>query len=381
MSDLINFSIKRSLAITNKEFIKIKLDPTSLVLILAIPILQIILFGYAVEFFPKNLPTAVVNYDNSPYTRRLIQALQSTNYFEIIYGNVNEEDAKKYLKEGKINYVITIPPRFTKDFVRGNTPHVLLEADASAPGIMGGPIQAVGDLQDIVFAREFNGALDYLKPSALPYVTDVHAIYNPNLKTTIAVIPALIGVILMLSLTLVSATTIVEEKEAGNIEVLLNSRIRPLEIMIGKFLAFLVIGYIQLLSVLFVAGYLLFDLPLHGNIGTYLLASFPFLMSNIMLGITSSTISANQIQATQMVTFFFLPSFLLSGFLFPFYGMPYWAQVVGNMLPLTHYISISSGLILKGYTWVNIMHDLWPIILFCIVVTVIAIYSFKRTLD
>lgn len=381
MCDLINFSIKRTLAIASKEFSKIKLDPTTLGMLLAIPIIQIIIFGYAIELFPKHLPTAVINYDESPLTRRFIQALQSTNYFQIYYGNETEENASHLFKQGKINYIITIPPQFTRDLVRGNKPHILLEADASSPGVMGGTVQAVEELQSTVYTRELQGALQYLQSTGTPFITDIHAAYNPNLLSTHTIIPALLGVILMLSLSMITATVIIEEKEAGNIEVLLNSHIKPLEIMLGKFIAYVLIGYLQLITVLLISAYVLFDLPIRGSITVFLIVSFPYIMSNLMLGLAASTIALNQLQATQYVTFFFLPSFLLSGFIFPFYGMPQWAQIVGNALPMTHYIRITSGIMLKDYGWVDIFPDLWPIIVFVIIITVIAILTFRRTLD
>lgn len=381
MNDLIKFSFKRVFAIVNKEMVKIKSDSSTLAIILTIPVLQIILFGYGVEFFPKHIPTAVVNYDESPYSRRFIQAIQTTTYFNLNHANATEEQAKQLFKEGKVNYIITIPPRFTKDLVRGNSPHILLEADASATGTMGGAVQAVQELQSNLFDRDLKGVLNYLETKPTPFIADIHPVYNPDLLSPNSMVPSLIGVILMLSLSTISCMTIIEEREAGNIEVLLNSHIRPLEIMIGKFIAYLFIGYIQMISVILISVYCLFNVPMRGSLLVYLVVSFPFIMGNLMMGIAASTIAQSPLQAQQLTGFFFLPSLLLSGFLFPFYGMPYWAQVIGNTLPLTHYIRISSGIMLKDYGWSNILPDLWPIIIFTIIVTAMAILTFKRTLD
>jgi ABC-2 type transport system permease protein len=246
---------------------------------------------------------------------------------------------------------------------------------------MGGTVKAIEDIQKNIFDRELLSALSYLKTNPPPFSVDIHAVYNPLLESTYTVVPSLIGVILMISLSLITAMTIIEEKEAGNLEVILNSHIKPLEIMIGKFITYLLIGYIQLIAVLYVTGDLLFNVPMRGSVITFLIVSFPFLMGNLMLGLAASTVSASQLQASQLVSFFFLPSLLLSGFLFPFYGMPYWAQVVGNMLPLTHYMRISSGIMLKDFGWLDIFPELWPIVVFALIVTLLAMLSFKRTLD
>lgn len=380
MSALSEFSLRRTMAIAYKELIKIKLDPNILAIMLAVPITQIALFGYAIEFFPKHLPAAIVNYDNSPITRHLIQALQSTEYFDFRAEKTDQNTAEQLLKQGYINFIFTIPPQFTRDLIRENNPKFLMEVDASIANIMGGSIQAVQNLQNIVFNSEFKGPLYYLTPTS-PFNVQIQTKYNPSLQTTHSIIPGLIGVIIMIATGVLTSMTIVEEKVNGHMETLLNSYYKPIEIMVGKFLCYFIIGYIQLLVVLYLSTSLLFDVPIYGSLITFLLVSIPYIIANLFLGLLASVVSNSQLEAIQFVNFFFLPSLLLSGFTFPFYGMPTWARWIGEMLPITHYMRITSGIMLKGYGWQDVLIDLWPIILFILVFGVLAVFSFKRTLD
>ncbi len=379
---MINISLTRILSISTKEFIKITRDLGTLSIIIILPIVQIIIFGYAIDVFPKHLPMAVINYDNGPFTRRLIQGISTLSYFNVNQFPDTELKGERLLREGKVNFVLNIPAHFTQDLVRGNQPHVLLQVDGSVPGGTGNAIFALQNLVPVIFSRQFAGSLNYLNsPEQSPFIVDIQTNYNSDLKAVNAIVPGLIGVVLTLSLISLTCVTISEERESGTLEALLNSQIRPVEIMIGKFLSYLIIGYILLLLTVFMATKLLFNVPMEGSVITLCVASFPFIVASLMTGLAISTISRSQVASQQYSAFFFLPCILLSGFIFPFYGMPFWARALGNALPLTHYIRITSGIMLKGYAWSNIFPELWPIILFFFTMLGIAVLAFKQTMD
>ena len=378
---MINFSWMRVFSIIAKEWGKIRRDPSVIAMLIAIPIIQIVLFGYAINVFPKHLPTALVDNEQSPYTRHYVKSINTSGYMDINFLPQTQKEAKELMQNGKANFIIEIPTNFTKDLIRGTQPHLLLITDTTVPGALGYALKAIGDLSEHVFDRQFSGSLNYLTQSQKPFVIDFHSKYNPDLVSANAVAPGLVGVIVTFSLLLVTSMIIVEEKESGTMEMLLNSPIQILEILIGKFICYLVIGYIQLMTVLFLSTHVLFDVPMFGSYFVLLTASLPFLMTNLMIGLAASSIAQNQLQSLQIVTVFLLPSILLSGFVFPFYGMPVWAQWIGNILPLTHYIRITSGIMLKGYSWLEVFANLWPIVLFLIFITTIASFSFKKTLD
>lgn len=355
-------------------------DPSTLILIIMLPLTQITLYGLAINVFPKHLPTAVISYDNSPETRRFIQALSTSAYFNIISLPKTEAEADQLMRRGKANFILTIPPKFTQDLIRGNHPHMLLQVDGSVPGGTGGAIQAAQNLSQSVFDRSLQGPLHYLNSAPrAPFILDTQTKYNPDLISINAVLPGLIGTILTFSLVILSSVTITEEKESGTIEALLNSPIQPLEILAGKFLSYLLLGYILLIILLFITMKLLFHIRLEGNLFTLLVAAFPFIAANLIVGLAASSASKNALQAQQFTGLFTLPSVLLSGFMFPFYGMPGWAQSLGNALPLTHYIRMSSGIMMKGYEWNDLLPDLYPILLFSILMILIALFTFRKT--
>lgn len=380
MTGLIDISLKRTLAITWKEIVKIRLDMSTVAVILITPIIQIILFGFAIELFPKNIPTVIIDYDKSMSSRKFIQTMQSSNFFNIINDNITEADALQKLKMQQINFILTIPAHFSRDLIKQKQPHMLFEFDGTVPNILGGAVQTVNQLQNIALNNEFVGAIDYLKNDPA-FIIDNHTIYNPNWKTANANLPGLIAIILLISLCTISSMTIVEEKTFGTMETLLNSSFKSLEIMVGKYLCFLLIAYTQLICVLYVSLYLLFNINFSGSVFTILLISFPFITSNLLVGLAASTVSKTQLEAYQLGNIITLPSILLSGFIFPFYGMPIWAQWLGETMPTTHYMRVVSGVMLKDYSWTEMFPDIWPMLLFDFVVLFICVISFKRTLD
>jgi ABC-2 type transport system permease protein len=376
---VINFSWFRLSAVVYKEFIQMLRDRTTLAIIIGIPLIQLILFGFAINNNPKHLPTVVLSADNSNFTRSFIQGLVNTDYFKVV-GQVNSEaEAKNILRMGQAQFVVSIPPNFSRDLIRGQKPSLLLEADATDPVTAGNALSAVSALQQNVLQYDLRG-LNYLNSTPPPFDVREHALYNPNIDTQYNIVPGLMGVILTMIMVMITATAITRERERGTMENLLATPVQPLEVMIGKVLPYIIVGYTQI-SLILAAANPLFHIPMLGSVILLLLLTFPFIAANLAVGLLFSTVAKNQLQATQMTVFFFLPSILLSGFMFPFRGMPVWAQWIGQMLPLTHYIRITRGILLKGNGWIQIWPEVWPILLFLLIVVTLGIKQFHRTLD
>jgi ABC-2 type transport system permease protein len=374
-----NFSGFRLGAILYKEFIQMLRDRATLAIILGIPLVQLILFGFAINNNPKHLPTVVLSADNSNFTRSFIQGLTNTDYFQIV-GKVNSEaEANNALRTGQAQFVVNIPPNFSRDLIRGVRPSLLLEADATDPVTSGNALGAITVLQQNVLQYDLRG-LSYLHSTALPFNVSVHALYNPDINTQYNIVPGLMGVILTMIMVMITATAITRERERGTMENLLATPVQPAEVMIGKVLPYIIVGYAQVILIL-VMSHPLFDIPILGSVFLLMLITFPFIAANLAVGLLFSTVAKNQLQAIQMTTFFFLPSLLLSGFMFPFRGMPVWAQWIGQALPLTHYLRITRGILLKGNGWEQIWPEFWPILLFLFIVVIFGIKQFHRTLD
>lgn len=374
------YSLGRLWAIILKEFIQIKRDRGTFAMIVGIPIMQIILFGYAINSDPKHLPTAVLEADQSVFTRTLINGLANTGYFNITRSASGEQEAEKMLEIGTVQFIIHIPPGFTQEFVKGRRPEVLLEADATDPAATGNAIAAAHQVIQTVFNPDIKGPLNYLTPTAPPINLVVHAKYNPEVNTQYNILPGLMGVVLTMTMVMITSIAITRERERGTIENLLATLAQPLEVMLGKIIPYIVVGYIQILLMLLLIHYV-FTVPIGGSIITLCLAAMPFIAANLAVGLAFSAVAKNQLQSTQMTIFFFLPSILLSGFMFPFRGMPGWAQIIGEGLPLTHFLRIVRGILLKGYTWGEVWANLWPILIFMIIAITIGVKSYRKTLD
>jgi ABC-2 type transport system permease protein len=368
------------MAVLIKEFIQMKRDRPTFSMIVAIPIMQLILFGYAINSNPKYLPTVVVNGDHSSFTRTFLQGLKHTDYFRFVQMNATEKQAEKMLATDRAKFVLNIPTDFSREFVRGNRPSILLTIDATDPMAASNAMASANVFSNSVFDRDINGALSYLKPKLPPFQLEVHTKFNPEFITYYNIVPGLIGVVLTMTLVIITALVMTRERERGTMENLLAMPVRPVEVMLGKILPYVIVGYLQLFLILFAALYV-FAIPFQGSIFLLLLTTLPFILANLSVGLMFSTAAKNQLQATQMAVFFFLPSILLSGFMFPFYGMPMWAQWLGDALPLTYYLRITRGIILKGndlaYTWPNV----WPIIIFMVIALAIGLTRYRRTLD
>lgn len=370
------FSFSRWFGILLKEFIQLKRDRLTFGMIVGIPIIQLLLFGFAINSDPKHLPTAIVMADPGPFARSYVAAMQNSDYFKIV-GSVDEKEANALLDRSQVQFVVTFPPGFHRDLVRGKAPTLLVEADATDPMAAGGAISVLNKLGLEVFAPDLPGLEKTATP---PLDLRVHRRYNPEGLTSYNVVPGLLGVILTMTMVLMTGLAMTRERERGTFENLLATPATPVEVMTGKIVPYILIGLIQVTLILLAARFI-FDVPMHGNLLLLYAVVLLFICANLTLGITFSSIARNQLQAMQMTFFFFLPSMLLSGFMFPFRGMPEWAQVVGNALPLTHFLVLVRGILLKGNGIDMVWSGIWPILAFIAVVLGVGLRTFRRTLD
>ena len=371
------FSFARLVALLRKESIQILRDSMTLRIIIMIPIMQLFLFGYAINSDPKHLPAGLLSIEDSKYTRTIAAALANSGYYDIRVIR-SEAEAEAGLARGELMFVIQMPPDFDRAVDRGESPSVLIDADATDPTAIGNAVAALGRV-----TADLNRDLPPIRriqPQTPPFQFVVHARYNPEQLTVLNVVPGLVCIVLMFSTLFVTTMAITKERERGTMENLLAMPVRPIEVMIAKMVPYVVIGYIQVVLILVASG-VFFQLPLRGSLVTLLMALGLFIAGNLALGITFSTVSANQMQAIQMAQFMLLPSFMLSGFMFPFRGMPAWAQWVGEVFPTTHAMRIVRGTLLKGSGWTEIAPDLWPMALFTGVVIVFATLVYRETLD
>lgn len=367
-------------AMMSKEFIQIRRDKTTLGMMIGIPLIQLILFGFAINLNPKHLPAAVVGDDHSMLTRRILVSLENSSYFKFITPAATEQEALRLLKLGKIQFIVNFPPNFSRDLIKGLHPKVLLQADATDPAATSRAVSVFNDLSRLALSKELVGSLDYLAAQPLAYESIVHAMYNPLAMTSYNIVPGLLGVVLTMTLVIITALAITREYERGTMENLLATPLKSIEVMIGKILPYIIVGYVQVLLILIVAKFV-FGVPMQGSVLLLLVLCLPFIAANLAVGLTFSTLASNQLQAVQSAMFFFLPSILLSGFMFPFRGMPDWAQYLGNVLPLTHFLIIVRGILLKGNGLMDVWHEVVPIIIFMVVAMWVGIKRYRNTLD
>jgi ABC-2 type transport system permease protein len=373
-------SWSRIFAVMVKEMIQMRRDRLTFAMIIGIPIIQLVLFGYAINTDPKRLPTAVIVADHGPLSRAIITAMQTSDYFDFGESRPTEAEAREMLARGDVSFIVTIPADFERKFVRGERPQLLIEADATDPAASAGGLGAMQAILTGVLANEAVGPLGRLQPGALPVDVVIHRLYNPEGVTAYNIVPGLLGTILTMTTILMTALAITREVERGTIENLMAMPARPVEIMIGKIVPYIGFGFLQV-AVILVAAFLLFSVPMQGPFIVLLAVTLLFIAANVTLGYTFSTIARNQMQAMQMTFFFFLPSILLSGFMFPFKGMPGWAQVIGEAIPLTHFLRVVRGVMLKGGGFPEVANNTWPLAVFWLVVASVALVRYRRTLD
>jgi len=380
MSVVFSFSPRRFVAIIVKEFVQMRRDRVTFGMMVGIPLLQLVLFGYAINSDPKHLPTAILDNDRSVFSRDMAMAMKNSLYFDFVTPLATEAQADEFLRLGRVQFVVTIPPDFGRDLIRGKRPAVLLSADATDPSATSNAVAAVEQAVGSVFNRDLTGPLAPLRSSDGPVELRMHARFNPEAVTQYNIVPGLMGVVLTMTLVIITSLAITRERERGTMENLLITPVKPIEVLLGKILPYMVVGYLQMVLII-VAARILFHVPVLGSLTLLFLVSFPFIVANLGVGITFSTLAQNQLQAVQMAFFFFLPSILLSGFMFPFRGMPGWAQWVGSALPLTHYLRVVRGIVLKGNGFFDIAPSLWPICLFLLVSLGIGLLRYRQTLD
>lgn len=374
------FNWRRFWTIVGKEFIQMRRDRVTFAMMIGIPILQLIIFGYAINSDPKHLPTAVYSADNSVFSRTIVWGLHNSSYFDIVREPDSEAEIQRLLAQGTVQFAVNIPVDFSRKLLRGERPDLLLEADATDPAAIGYAVAAINLLTTTVLNRDLTGPLTKLRGAPPPFNLVVHQHYNPENITQYNIVPGLMGVMLTMTMIIITALAITRERERGTMENLLSTPARPGEVMIGKIVPYITVGYIQVFLIL-LASKFLFNVPIVGSVPLLLVLTFLFIVANLAVGITFSTIAKNQLQAVQMAFFFFLPSLLLSGYMFPFRGMPGWAQAIGEILPLTHFLRVVRGILLKGNGFAEIAPDLWPIALFLVVMLAIGIKRYRQTLD
>ncbi|MBI1330796.1 MAG: ABC transporter permease subunit [Alphaproteobacteria bacterium] len=375
-----HFSLARAFAVLVKEFIQMGRDPLTFAMIVGIPLVQLVLFGYAINLNPKNLPTAISIDDPGTFARSLTAALHNSGYFDIVEETNSPAEARRLLSEGRVSFVIEVPVNFTRDIIRGEKPQLLVEADATDPSASSYALAAFSELASAALRDDLVGSLAVRAPKAPPFELVVHRLYNPESVTQYNVVPGLLGVILTMTMVLITSLAVTRERERGTYENLLAMPATPLEIMFGKIAPYVAVGYVQVTLIL-LAGLYIFGVPMLGSLTLLSVALALFIIANLAVGYTFSTVAENQLQAMQMTFFFFLPSILLSGFMFPFDGMPVWAQWIGDVLPLTHFLRIVRGIMLKANGWAEIWPNMWPLIIFMSAACGIALMRFRRTLD
>ncbi|HMK43050.1 MAG TPA: ABC transporter permease [Dissulfurispiraceae bacterium] len=379
MSHFISFSPSRWWSIILKEFLQLRRDRLTFAMIIGIPFMQLTLFGFAINNDPKHMPTAVISGDASEITRTIISAMQISEYFEIIGELPDEEAGRAALAQGKVQFVLNIPAGFTRNVLRGERPTLLIEADATDPTATAMALASIEQLAKAVSTKDLKGPLA-VRAGQAPFEVRVHRLYNPEGITRYNIVPGLMGVILTLMMVLMTGLAITRERERGTMENLLAMPVKPLEVMTGKIVPYIAIGLTQA-TIILLAARLMFRVPFEGNIIMLYVSALLFVAANLTVGITMSSLAANQLQAMQMTMFYFLPNMLLSGFMFPFQGMPQWAQFVGNILPLTHFNRLIRGIFLKGNALPDLWPSLWPLMVFTLVVMTIAVRFYRKTLD
>ena len=380
MSASFSFSVARWWSIVLKEFLQLKRDRITFAMIVGLPIIQLTLFGYAINTDPKHLPTAIVVGEDSVFARSFVAGMRNSAYFDVIETLPDEASARQALARGTIQFVLSIPVDFSRRLLRGERPSLLVEADASDPTAITTALAALPGLVAPVAAKDLTGPLAHLNGTPAAFDVQVHRLYNPEGITQYNVVPGLMGVILTMTMVMMTGLAITRERERGTMENLLATPVLPIEVMTGKIIPYVAIGLIQATIIVLAARYV-FHVPFAGGLVTLYLSALLFIAANLTVGITLSSLAQNQLQAMQLTMFYFLPSLLLSGFMFPFGGMPRWAQWLGNLLPLTYFNRLVRGILLKGNGWTDLWPAVWPLAVFTVAVMAIAVRFYRRTLD
>ena len=376
----LRFSLSRFVAVLWKEFIQMRRDRVTFGMMIGLPIIQLMLFGFAINADPRHLPTLVEVNDDGPLTRALLAGMDTSGYFDFI-GQVRGPDAgEEALRRGEANFVVVIPADFERDVVRGLRPNLLIAADASDPSAVSGAAAAMSGIVNGAIAQTLTGPLSPAAGAPLPFEVIVHRQYNPEGKTSTNIVPGLLAIILSMTMVMITAVAIVKERERGTMEMLISTPVTPLEVMLGKILPYVFVGYVQT-AVFLVAAFAVFQVPFTGTFTAFFFGFNLFVLGNLALGFLISTVAKNQMQAMQLSFFTILPSILLSGFMFPFAGMPGWAQTIGTGVPATHFIRLIRKVMLKGAGTFDVTSELTALGVIVLVITVVAMLRYRQTLD
>jgi ABC-2 type transport system permease protein len=373
-------SATRWWGIVRKEFLQLRRDRVTFAMIVGIPIIQMALFGFAINADPKHLPTAVIVADQSEFTRSFIAAMRNSQYFDIVTTLPDQESGRRALRQGKALFVLDIPAGFTRELVKGAHPSLLIEADATDATAVGTALGALPSIAQSALQKDLVGPLSQLAGKPDAFDVQVHRLYNPESITQYNVVPGLMGVILTMTMVIMTGLAITRERERGTMENLLATPVLPIEVTTGKIMPYVAIGLLQA-TIILVAAHFVFRVPVTGSLALLYLGTLLFIAATLAVGIMLSSLAQNQLQGVQLAFFYFLPNILLSGFMFPFAGMPKWAQALGNLLPLTYFNRLVRAILLKGAGWVDIWPHVWPMLVFQIVVMGIAVRFYRRTLD
>ena len=374
------WSFGRWWGIVLKEFLQLRRDRVTFAMIIGIPVAQLVLFGYAINNDPRHLRTALIAGDTSEFTRTYLAAMRTSGYFDFVATLPDEAAGRAALARGEVEFVVSIPADFTRRLLRGERPAVLVEADATDPSAAGSAVAAIREVAAAAAARDLTGPLAHLRASPPPFEVRLHRLYNPEAITQRNIVPALMGVILTMMMVMMTGLAMTRERERGTMENLLATPARPLEVMTGKIVPYIAIGLVQV-TIILIAARFLFAVPFEGSLAALYAVALLHIGANLAVGITLSSIAANQLQAMQLTFFYFLPSILLSGFMFPFQGMPRWARAIGGLLPMTYFNRLVRGILLKGNAISGLWPDLWPLLVFTTVVMTVAVRTYRKTLD
>jgi len=380
--NLQTFSLLRLKGLIRKEFILIMHDRGTIAMLVILPIMLLIVFGFAISMDPKNLPTAIINYDQTPLTRNFITNLQTSEYFNIIDNSNDVTKVKEKLDTGMLSFAMLIPADFTRKFIRGENPQLLVEIDGSDPGSSASALGNVQPILNLAINQFSQRGLTVNSPNTFKRSVNltITRLYNESNISAFNIVPGLIGVLLTLTMVMLTSTAITSEFESGSMEILLSTPLLPTEIILGKVIPYVVLGYLQLTSIL-IFGKLLIHIPIEGSIFLLYLAAAPFIVANLMVGMIFSTLANTPMQAMQLSVFYQLPSMFLSGYIFSFYGMPKWAQIIGHCLPMTYFMRITRGILLKGNGMMQVVTNILPIILITIILIILTRSVFRTTLD
>jgi len=374
------FSFTRLSALLIKELIQMRRDRITFAMMLGVPLMQLVLFGFAINNDPKELPAALVTSSQDRFTRAMVSALEITGYYRFTHVVDSQVEAEKLIENGTVSFVVTIPSDFTRRVLKGGRPQILIEADATDPSVASGAISTLGNVAAQALTRELGADVKAAEQAAHQLEVVVHRRYNPEGITQYNIVPGLLGVILQMTMVMMTSMALTREIERGTMENLLAMPANPLEIMLGKVIPFLIVGSVQVVVVL-MAAKLLFVVPFVGSMQLLLSGIFIFVFALVLLGYAFSTFATTQMQAMQLTFFYFLPSLLLSGFMFPFRGMPQWAQFLGELLPLTHFLRVIRAVMLKGANLEAVSAPMTALLFFTIGFGVLALLRFRRTLD